>query len=73
MNTKTSKLRAFGGKATLRLLEIINAGPITVVRVGSRDRDQYGRQLLVIRRDGWPITEALIAEGFGPSLGWASA
>lgn len=52
-----------GHRATLRLLELMNAGPFTVVRVGSRDEDRYGRKLRVIERNGRPITEALIAEG----------
>jgi endonuclease YncB( thermonuclease family) len=51
-----------GKRATLPLLELMNAGPFTVVRVGNRDEDRYGRKLRVIERDGRPITEVLIAD-----------
>lgn len=60
---KCASEKALGDRATLRLLEIINAGPITIVRSGHRDRDQYGRQLRIIQRDGRSITEAMVAEG----------
>jgi endonuclease YncB( thermonuclease family) len=60
---KCASEKARGDRATLRLLELINAGPFTVVRVGSRDHDKYGRLLRVIERNGRPITDVLIAEG----------
>jgi endonuclease YncB( thermonuclease family) len=60
---KCASEKARGDRATLRLLELINAGPFTVVRVGSRDTDKYGRLLRVIERDGRPITDVLVVEG----------
>jgi micrococcal nuclease len=60
---KCASEKALGDRATLRLLEIINAGPITLVRVGHRDRDQYGRHLRTIQRNGRSITEVMVAEG----------
>jgi micrococcal nuclease len=75
---KCASEKALGDRATLRLLELINAGPFTVVRVGHRDRDKYGRQLRVIQRDGRPITETLVAEGLarkwdGRRRSWCAA
>jgi endonuclease YncB( thermonuclease family) len=60
---KCASEKALGDRATLRLLELINAGPFTIVRGGNRDHDQYGRLLRVIQRDGRPITNVLVAEG----------
>jgi endonuclease YncB( thermonuclease family) len=60
---KCASEAALGHKATLRLLELMNAGPFEVVRLGGRDHDKYGRKLRLIKRDGRPITDALIAEG----------
>lgn len=60
---KCASEKALGDRATLRLLEIVNAGPITIVRVGHRDKDQYGRLLRVIQRDGRSITDVMVAEG----------
>lgn len=60
---KCASEAALGERATLRLLELMNAGPITIVRVGSRDRDRYGRQLRIIQRDGRSITEVMVSEG----------
>ena len=39
---------ALGKRATNRLLELMNAGPFTVVSSGNRDHDQYGRKLRLI-------------------------
>jgi len=52
-----------GRQATERLLELINAGPITLARSGSRDTDRYGRKLRVIERNGRSLGDILVAEG----------
>ena len=57
---KCASEAAIGERAALRLLGLINAGPFTVVRVGSRDHDNYGRLLRVIERDGRSITEIMV-------------
>jgi endonuclease YncB( thermonuclease family) len=44
------------------LLELINAGPIELVRRG-RDEDRYGRKLRVIARHGRSLSDTLVAEG----------
>jgi endonuclease YncB( thermonuclease family) len=52
-----------GLKAQMRLLELINAGPFEVVRVGKRDVDQYGRQLRTLYRNGQSLGLMLVSEG----------
>ena len=42
--------------------ELINAGPVTLARSGSRDTDRYGRKLRVIRRSGRSLGGILVAE-----------
>lgn len=54
---------ALGRKATLRLLELMNAGPFNMVRAGGRDEDVYGRKLRVIERNGRSLGSILVAEG----------
>jgi endonuclease YncB( thermonuclease family) len=52
-----------GEQATRRLRELVNAGPFTLQRYDSRDRDQYGRQLRVVIRDGRSLGAVLVSEG----------
>jgi endonuclease YncB( thermonuclease family) len=54
---------ARGERATRRLLELINAGPIELVRTGSRDQDRYGRKLRTLERAGRSLGATLVAEG----------
>jgi endonuclease YncB( thermonuclease family) len=54
---------ALGRRATRRLLELVNAGPFQLVRVGDRDEDRYGRKLRTITRGGRSVGAVLIAEG----------
>jgi endonuclease YncB( thermonuclease family) len=49
-------------KVTLRLLELLNSGPIAVRRVTDQDVDRYGRELRVVMINGRPVRETLIAE-----------
>ena len=49
-------------KATRRLQQLLNAGPLTLV-AQSRDEDVYGRKLRTLMRDGRSIGDTLIAEG----------
>jgi endonuclease YncB( thermonuclease family) len=42
---KCASEAALGDRATQRLLQLMNAGPFEIVRVGGRDEDMYGRQL----------------------------
>ncbi|WP_353646222.1 thermonuclease family protein [Mesorhizobium sp. WSM2239] len=52
-----------GDRATLRLVEILNSGTVTVVRKGSRDVDQYGRSLRIVQVNGRSAGSILVAEG----------
>jgi endonuclease YncB( thermonuclease family) len=64
-----------GRRATLRLLELMNAGPFEIVRAGGRDEDRYGRKLRIIERNGRSLGDVLVAEGLahrwdGARHGW---
>lgn len=52
-----------GRRATLRLLELLNLGPIDVVQVGQRAVDRIGRPLRTLYRDGKSLGMQLVAEG----------
>jgi micrococcal nuclease len=54
---------ALGRRATRRLLELVNAGPFQLVRIGVRDEDRSGRKLRTITRNGHSVGDVLIAEG----------
>jgi endonuclease YncB( thermonuclease family) len=60
---KCASESALGHKAKLRLLEILNSGPVTVVKVGTRDSDVYGRKLRRVEISGQSVGTTLIAEG----------
>lgn len=51
-----------GGRATIRLQELLNAGPVTLA-AADRDTDRYGRKLRVVERGGISLGDTLIAEG----------
>ena len=59
---KCASEAALGQRATERLLELLNAGPIELVAIG-RDSDRYGRKLRVIERHGRSLGATLVAEG----------
>jgi micrococcal nuclease len=54
--------RELGEKAKRRLHQLINAGPIELRKQG-RDRDQYGRLLRTVHRNGHSLGDILVAEG----------
>jgi endonuclease YncB( thermonuclease family) len=64
-----------GGRATRRLQDLLNAGPVTLEPI-ERDEDRYGRKLRRIMRGGKSLGETLVAEGLarsyrgGPRSGW---
>ena len=51
-----------GERATLRLAELMNAGPFEL-RTVDREVDRYGRRLRVLTRDGRSLGDQLVAEG----------
>ena len=56
-----------GMKATYRLRDLLNEGPWSVVPIGNRDEDDYGRKLRVLTRDGQSIGDMLVTEGLAQS------
>ncbi|MFH1797257.1 MAG: thermonuclease family protein [Pseudomonadota bacterium] len=61
-NPKCRREAELAAKATRRLRELLNAGPLDLVAL-SRDEDIYGRKLRTVMRDGRSIGDTLIAEG----------
>jgi len=51
-----------GDRATLRLQQLLNAGPVTLAPA-DRDTDRYGRLLRIVERDGQSLGDQLVAEG----------
>jgi micrococcal nuclease len=51
-----------GARATERLRALLAAGPVALEAV-DRDRDQYGRKLRIVTRDGVSLGAVLVAEG----------
>lgn len=64
-----------GERATVRMQELLNAGPVTI-QPYKRPHDRYGRLLAVVTRDGVSLGERLVAEGLarrydgGHRRGW---
>lgn len=54
--------KALGERATHRLHQLLNAGPIEL-RGGGRNRDAYGRLLRTVWRDGRSLGDILVSEG----------
>lgn len=52
-----------GIKARDRLVVLLNQGEFSAVPIGNRDKDQYGRKLRVLMRDGRSLGDQLVAEG----------
>ena len=53
---------ALGHQATLRMRELLSAGPFDLVTV-DRDEDVHGRKLRVVEREGQSLGAMLVAEG----------
>lgn len=60
---KCASERVLGHRATLRLLELLNSGPIEIVIKGTRDEDRYGRKLRLVKVNDRSVGDTLIAEG----------
>jgi micrococcal nuclease len=50
-------------QATSRLLELVNQGSIVLRPIGSRDQDQYGRDLRIVLLEGQSVGDILVSEG----------
>jgi len=66
---KCASEEALGHQAKLRLLEILNSGPVEVRRQGDRDADKNGRKLRLVTVGGRSVGDILIAEGL--AVRWA--
>ena len=53
---------ALGTRATMRLQELLNGGPVTMA-IGDRDVDRYGRKLRIVSLGGVSIGTTLVDEG----------
>jgi micrococcal nuclease len=51
-----------GQRATVRLQELLNDGPVELQAI-DRDRDQYGRELRIVTRNGESLGLRLVQEG----------
>ena len=63
---KCAREAEFGGRATGRLVALLNAGSFTLAPNGdgtARDRDRYGRLLRTVMRDGRSVGDELVSEG----------
>jgi micrococcal nuclease len=50
-------------RSAVQLTELLAAGPFTMTAVGGDERDQYGRELRVLTRDGRSIGSAMVDAG----------
>lgn len=55
--------KALGERATIRLMELVNAGPFQMQAWPGRDEDKYGRKLRVLVRDSRSLGDVLVSEG----------
>ena len=61
-----------GDEATARLTELLNAGNFALVRpAGTPDRDNYGRALRELHRNGESLGAVLVGEGLAEEWGGA--
>lgn len=54
--------RQLGDRATARLEEILESGPITLEAI-DREEDQYGRKLRIVKVSGASVGDTLVSEG----------
>ena len=62
-DAKCASEAQLGARATDRLAQLLSQGDFDLSRYESRDRDQYGRLLRVVTRDGASIGQVLVSEG----------
>ena len=68
---------ALAARSAAALLRELNRGPFIMTAERRDERDQYGRELRVLTRDGRSIGDALVAAGLaqdyrGKKLSWCS-
>lgn len=52
-----------GNRATNRLHDLLNQGPVVLKSLPDRDEDRYGRKLRIVMRDGHSLGDQLVGEG----------
>lgn len=67
--------KALGERATVRLMELVNAGSFDILAWKNRDKDRNGRKLRILVRDGRSLGDILVSEGLartwtGQRLPW---
>ena len=55
--------KALGDRATQRLHQLVNSGPVTLEPIGDRDADSYGRKLRLVMVNGASVGDTLVSEG----------
>jgi endonuclease YncB( thermonuclease family) len=60
--------KELGDRATVKLHELLESGPITLQPVG-RDEDRYGRQLRIVLVNGTSVGDTLVNEGLARYYG----
>lgn len=60
--------KALGVRATQRLRELVNSGPVTLRSV-DRDEDTYGRKLRLVFVEGESVGDTLVTEGLARYYG----
>ena len=50
-------------RSAAKLADLLNAGPFTMTAMGGNERDQYGRELRVLTRNGRSIGDAMVQAG----------
>lgn len=55
--------KALGDRATIRLIELVNAGSFRIGAWSKHDQDRYGRKLRVLIRDNRSLGDILVSEG----------
>jgi len=52
-----------GQRATARLHDLLNQGPVVLEALPDRDEDRYGRKLRIVTRNGNSLGDQLVSEG----------
>jgi len=52
-----------GERATARLHDLLNQGPVVLESLPDRDEDRYGRKLRIVTRNGNSLGDQLVGEG----------
>jgi len=61
--------KQLGERAAIRLVELLNEGPIEIASAGDRDQDRYGRKLRILYRNGRSLGAQLVHEGLARNWG----